>query len=145
MLHMMTYQRGNAVFNTGLALFSIGSHLFKPDEFAFFQQNMRCSTLFDSMLRAQHLQVYSVSLVGKVFLSITASMTNATNVTIQMLLCGAPVCNVHLRACSAQSDTSTKPKGRLSSLLWQWHCTLGLGHTACLVCSGETCCVVVTM
>jgi len=93
----MTSLRGDAVVYTELAMFSIGSHLFKPDDFAFFQLNMRHGKLFDSMLRAEHLHVYRVLIAETVLLVITARMNNATNVIIQMRLRRVSDCNLYLR------------------------------------------------
>ena len=74
----------HAVVYTGLGIFSIGSHLFQPEDFAF----------FESMLRADHLHVRHVLVGERVFLNIAAHMND---VTVRILVCGVSVCNVHLR------------------------------------------------
>jgi len=84
----------HAVVYTGLGMFSIGSHLFQPEDFAFFELNMGHGTLFESMLRADHLHVRHVLVGERVFLNIAAHMND---VTVRILVCGVSVCNVHLR------------------------------------------------
>lgn len=74
----------HAVVYTGLGMFSIGSHLFQPEDFAF----------FESILRADHLHVRHVLVGERVFLNIAAHMND---VTVRILVCGVSVCNVHLR------------------------------------------------
>ena len=74
----------HAVVYTGLGMFSIGSHLFQPEDFAF----------FESMLRADHLHARHVLVGERVFLNIAAHMND---VTVRILVCGVSVCNVHLR------------------------------------------------
>ena len=74
----------HAVVYTGLGMFSIGSHLFQPEDFAF----------FESMLRAERLHARHVLVGERVFLNIAAHMND---VTVRILVCGVSVCNVHLR------------------------------------------------
>ena len=81
----------------GLAMFSIGAHLFKPDDYAFFHLNMRNGSLFDMMIGAEHVLVQASLLHDKVFLSISARLSAETNLCIGMLLEDMPTCNLYLR------------------------------------------------
>ena len=91
----MTSLRGDAVVYTELAMFSIGSHLFKPDDFTSFHLSMRNGSLFDSLLRAEHLQIYRGLIAGTNFIVITARF--AANVMIRMRLRMVSDCNMYLR------------------------------------------------
>jgi len=96
----MTSQTGNnadAVVYAGLAMFSIGSHLFKPDDFAFFHTRARSRSFFDMMLGAERVQVEGAVLNSGFYISITVRMSSETTMGIGMLLDAVPMCNVYLR------------------------------------------------
>ena len=94
---MMSCENNDATVYPGLAMFSIGAYLFKPDDYAFFHLNMHNGSLFDMMLSSQRVHVQASLLHDKVFLSITAQLSVETNLCIGMLLEETPTCNMHLR------------------------------------------------
>ena len=80
-----------------LAMFSIGVHLFKPDDFSFFHTPARGRSFFDLMLGAEDVCVEGAVLNAKFYISINVRMTNATTLGMGMLWDDVPMCNVYLR------------------------------------------------
>jgi len=89
---------GNSVrVFSGLAMFSIGAHLFKPDDFAFFALRMQGKSFFDLMVEAESVSVEAAVLNGKFYMSITMRENDEVSMEIGMLLNDIPMRNRHLR------------------------------------------------
>lgn len=95
----MTLRIGHAdaaVYPT-LEMFSVGAHLFKPDDYQFFHVSARRHSFFDIMLAAERVQVEAAVLDSGFYISITVRMTSETSMGIGMLLDAVPMCNMYLR------------------------------------------------